>query len=334
MKRRPTTHPVGRKKNRRTKTRGALFRSDVWRLVWTRLWPVCGVVLVLTGVTLALRFGWQSLYQSSRLRVGAIEVLGTERVRWDELEGLSGIHTGAPILTLDLDTSALGMRRHPWIAHATVRRRLPDHITVSVVEHQPKLLVSVGEVYIANADGELFKRLDASDNVVLPVLTGLLRDEVAADPTNAARVIKDSIALAAAMTGGELERRMGTPDEMHWDRDLGWSVVTDRGLCLHLGLDPLARLDRGLLAVKRLQELRRKPSVLWLDAPGEQIRVQASLERTAPSGTPAQGNARGVKTATRVWWQTPHDLEEKLEKHEDGSPLWAGITLDRLAKGR
>ena len=46
-------------------------------------------------------------------------------------------------------------------------------------EHEPRVIVALRELYLANADGELFKRLSSSDATVLPIVTGIRRADAA-----------------------------------------------------------------------------------------------------------------------------------------------------------
>ena len=73
--------------------------------------------------------------------------------------------------------------------------------------------------------------------------------------------------------------RIGRLEELHWDEDLGWSIVTLRRgsarLRTHLGFDPIPRLDTALAALDRLVALRREPAVIWAD--GSHHRVQVAF---------------------------------------------------------
>jgi len=289
-RRRQTTSPRRRRRrNRRTTTRPPRLRGDVGRRIVGALSWVFGA-LALVGAATGLYFGWNALRDTGRLQVQSIEVRGAQRANWNELRAYTGIAVGDPILDVDLDGAALGLRRHPWIESATVRRRLPDKITLDLVEHQPAILVSVGEVYIANPEGEIFKRLDAQDGIATPMITGLRREDTANHPVETAAVIRDGIALAAAAGAPDVEGRLGRLEELHWDRDLGWSIVCSVGRrpprTIHLGRDPVPRLDIALAAVRRLDALHRVPRVIWADGTKHPRRVQVAFGRAVDSKDP------------------------------------------------
>ena len=178
-------------------------------------------------------------------------------------------------MATDLDAAALGLRRHPWVASAYIKRRLPDRIVVEVAEHTAEIIVCLGELYLANAEGKLFKRLSARDGLVLPVVTGIGREEAAARPDDTAALVRAAVELAHAI---EREgKRLGRIEELHWDPDLGWSVASSRGtavLWTHLGLEPEGRVATATAALLALGGRRQEPQVLWVD---------------------------GIKSAQRVW---------------------------------
>jgi cell division protein FtsQ len=222
----------------------------------------------LAGAVMGLYYGWLCLRDTGRFQVSEVELRGAVRARWEELQAYTGIAVGDAILDLDLDAAALGVRRHPWVRAATVRRRLPDRITLELEEQQPAILVAIEELYIANAEGELFKRLEPQDGITGPVLTGLRREDTSLRPDRVAAVIRDGIAVVAAVEASELPSRLGRLEELHWDHDLGWSLVAGREgrpCTVHLGFDPVARIDVVLAALHRLESLGRAPNVIWAD---------------------------------------------------------------------
>ena len=231
---------------------------------------------------------WQALARSDRLRVHAIEYVGNERAERRELEAYTGVALGDAILDLDLDEVALQLRRHPWLAQARVRRQLPDRVVVEVREHTPAILVALGEVYIASDEGVLFKRLATADGLELPVLTGLAREDAQKRPDELRTRILGAIELARAYeaAGGGA----GRLDELHFDADLGWSVVVSPAgdgqlaVRLHLGREPATRLAAATAAYARLRQLGLWPAELWADGQKHLDRVHARMR----DGTPPQ----------------------------------------------
>lgn len=278
-RRRTTTGSIRRKKNRRVtqKAPPRLSLTGSWAGTAVRV-ALAG--LLVTGTVLLAAYGWQSLSESRRLRVTSVEVLGSERARWDELQAYTQLHVNDPILEIDLDNVAAGVRRHPWVKSATVRRRLPNRVTIQVQEHEPGILVALEEIYLANREGVLFKRLSPLDHVVLPVLTGMTKEDPIMRPEATQGVIQEAMALAAVCASADVAPKLGTLEELHWDWALGWSIIvrsSAQPTIIHLGLDPVPRVDVALAALQQLKQLGRVPAEVWADAKQRTHRVQVRL---------------------------------------------------------
>ena len=233
------------------------------------------------GACFGIYQGARAVVESERLRVRQVIVAGNERVGTSEVEAYTGVRAGDRMFALDLDAAALRLRRHPWVATAHVRRELPDRVVIDIVEHEPALIVSLGDVYLANGQGRLFKRLAAADRVDAPVLTGLTREAAAKRPDAAQGLVHEAVALARLYR--EREGAASRLEELHFDPDLGWSVIaTPKGndlaaVRMHLGADPAARLGTALVALARVRELGRSAAVIWAEGKKSPGRVQVRL---------------------------------------------------------
>lgn len=283
-------------KNRRVvRAPTAERRAHVWRSVrW--LFTALVVTVGVGGAVAGAYYGWDALVHSQRLVVRRIDIAGAQRVARQELVAYAGLDVGQPILDLDLDGMALKLRRHPWVASATVRRRLPDAVHVEVTEYEPAMVVALGDLYLADASGHVFNRLRAADDVTLPVLTGLSRADVARDPEALAHSIREALHIASALAGEY--SLLGRLEELRRDADLGWLAVvvddTGRPMTVHLGERAEAALQgvRQVLAQMAAQGVR--PEVVWADRLEGATTLQVRLARgdAAARGTTLIAQAR------------------------------------------
>jgi cell division septal protein FtsQ len=243
-------------------------------------------------------YGWRALRHAQRMSLKHIDVSGNSRARSDELIAYTNVKLGDSILDVDLDEIALRLRHHPWVFDAVVGRSFPDRLTIQVVENKPAILVALGEVYLADAEGRLFKLLTPSDRLDLPVITGLDRDETGRRPEATAERVRQGLKLWAAM--GEKASCLGELSELHWDNHLGWSAVLshdssakDPGLRVILGLTPERRLAAAAAALALVKSRGLAPSVLWADSAERPGQIPMKLTN-APS---AHGSATFVATA-------------------------------------
>ncbi len=243
-------------------------------------------LVLLVGICVGGYAGWQSLHESPRLQVQRVVVKGVDRIGSEEVEAYIGEVKGLRMLDLDLDAMALELRQHPWIDEVTVRRRLPDTLVVDVKEFEAAIFVSLKHVYDPNSEGNLFKPLSSRDAMAFPVLTGLSVDGTEVDSERTREVVMQAIEIVESV--GEHGDVLGRVEEIHFDQDLGWSVVsrpsTSSGgvMRVHLGSLPLRRISIASEVVRELKKMKRDPEVVWVDGIKNPDRVHIRL-RTARS---------------------------------------------------
>ncbi len=271
------------RRNRRTEERR---RVETAGTRWASLgWAAVLALVAAVGALAGIHYGLEAVRSTPRLRVSAVEVLGHSRASVREVLAYAGVQVGDPILDVDLDRVALAVRRHPWVKTAQVRRALPDHIVIRVSEHEPALLVALGELYVAADDGAVFKRSTLADGLALPVVTGIARDSVDGSDHAAERVRAAlSLAKAFAKDGAGL----GRLEELHWDADLGWSVVVRRThsgalLDVRLGTSPETRIALAATALKALDFGGLAPKIIWADGRTHAGRVHVALDTNSNS---------------------------------------------------
>jgi cell division protein FtsQ len=273
-----------KKKNRRL---GARPTSDGERTVspWRVVLGWAAGMMALSGAAMGVVHGWEALKASSRLSVRDIVYSGNKRASVAELAAYTGIKVGDGILELDLDAVAQALARHPWVASAQVRRRLPGTLEVAVREYEPAVLVALGDIYLANDEGEVFKRMAAGDGALLPIITGLSRDEATRDTEQLRARIREGVELARTLSA--MRKRAGRTDELHFDVDLGWSVLlnslTDgHSVRLSLGKEPQSRLDTALTALEKARAAGFYPAEILADGQKHPNRVHVRLRTVEP----------------------------------------------------
>ena len=288
MKNRRVKPASRRPRNRRVKPErkrsSAISLTTVWQYtktacVWTGAFVLC------CGLAFAGYSGWQNFQSSDSLLVKSIEVGGLNRVAEAEVLTYADLKPGVPVFDIDLLETAKSVMEHPWIDQATVRRRLPDGVFIDVTEFEPAILVSFGRLYLADPRGRVIKALSRTDSLDLPVVTGLKPSEDAAGEALNQAILRDAIALYEKIQ--EHESVMGRLEEIHYDSQLHWSIVTrhqkkeDGVLTMHLGENPGRRLSVARQVLAQLRQRTRVPRVIWLDGQTHPERVHI---RFADSG--------------------------------------------------
>jgi cell division protein FtsQ len=228
---------------------------------------------------------WQAWRWATTSAAFALEhavVTGASRATEAELLRLGGVTTGANLLALDVDGVERAIAAHPWVKQVRVRRALPGRLDVEVVEHQPVALLSLGELYLVDQDGEPFKRVTVSDGLDLPLISGLERERFLSDARPAAladlrRGLEAASAYAHAF-GGKAEAL----SEVNLTAG-GVVLVTSTGQEVRLGDTALAA---GLARLKKVRaELEARAltaEVIRLDNRARPDRVTVQLTGGGP----------------------------------------------------
>jgi len=137
----------------------------------------CAVTLLGSGLWL----GYQFVTTSDRFAIDDIEIHGTVHTTPEQLRAAAPVQVGDNVFTADLGELATRLRAEPWIASAEARRVLPDKIVVDIREHEAAAVVSLPTTegdrrYLADANGQLFKRVAGTEGDRLPLVSGLARD--------------------------------------------------------------------------------------------------------------------------------------------------------------
>lgn len=242
-----------------------------------RLFRAVSALTLLVMVILGGRAVHRWMHTTPRFGARDILIDGAQRTSRADVLRASGITESTNVLSIDPPTIERSLQALPWVAHATVRRRLPDHITITLEERTAAAVVSVGGLYLSSPDGTLFKRLEPGDPIDLPVLTGLSREVFRDDPDAAHEQVRDALALVADLASVRVGRALHL-SEVHREPNGDLSMVLD-GTYVWLGSGPyrakLTRL-RVVLAELRHRGLDATEVHLETDRHPERVTVRAT----------------------------------------------------------
>ncbi|HEY8943667.1 MAG TPA: FtsQ-type POTRA domain-containing protein, partial [Polyangiaceae bacterium] len=163
-------------------TRSGAVSSARFGRVWAALRVAVGVAIV-GGVAVGVIWSaHRYALTSPRFAVRAIQLEGARRFGAEEVRAAGGIPAEANLFALDTAAVEQRLLENPWIAKAAVVRRLPSTLHVTLEERESRAItVLSGQPYLVSAQGEPFKRLDVGEPADLPVITGLLPEQLARD---------------------------------------------------------------------------------------------------------------------------------------------------------
>lgn len=126
-------------------------------------------------------FGHDLLTQSEYFRSEHIIFEGLGKLSQKEVKQQAGIEDQMNILGFNLFVARKKLLAHPWIEDAQVSRELPNTVFIRITEQVPMAVIDLGEKFMVNKDGLIFKRLEPDDPQNLPVITGLSYSDLRTD---------------------------------------------------------------------------------------------------------------------------------------------------------
>lgn len=255
-----------RKRNRRKVDWKSSLRK------WSgRLFKLCAAVIAVLSLGLGGKLAWTWANASQRFGLRVLTITGNERATDAELQRIAGLTVGQNLLQLEPAAIEKALLTHPWVKSVTVTRRYPQNLNIDVAEHQASAVVSLGDLYLVNEEGNPFKRFLASDHLDLPIILGLDREFYTDRPQEARRRI--SLALEA------LQVWKPAPAEVRTSA-LGITIVQADGLEVRVGQGDWEAKQRRLENVlKDLKSKNLTAQVIRLDNRMRPERITVLLSR-------------------------------------------------------
>jgi len=271
-----------RRKRDPQQVRAALMASVRWigkLLIGAALIPALAVGVWSGGHWL---FDWA--HRSPSFALKRVAFVGLRHASEDELCRVAGIRAGQNIFQLDPEALGRAIGTHPYIREAAVSRSLPSSLSVRVRERRPIAVVSLAELYLVDEQGEPFKRVENTDPLDLPLLTGVTREQYVESPQSSSARFRRALEVAEVFARDQ--PRDSRLSEIRIERG-GTTLVTEGGLEIRMGEgeigEKLARLKRVKLELARLGlgaqsirlENRARPGwvAVKLNGPAEKARL-------------------------------------------------------------
>lgn len=235
-----------RQRNRRKKEP---FAPRAARFIRTAL-RVLVVVTAIPALGIAGWKAWGFITTTEHLAIRNIDVAGGIMVTSDTVLGLLGATPGENLYAFSREAAEENIRKNPWVESVRVRRRPPDTVRVEITERTPVALVKSGELYVMDVKGELFKRFDPSEDLDLPVITGMTEELAGKMDAGLSGSLLELLGVLSAREGFGAHR----VSEINMDPVYGFSLYTlKEGVRLALGH---GGFEEKLVAFERVVEAR------------------------------------------------------------------------------
>ncbi len=194
----------------------------VRRTQWRRLLTALAVVFIIGGSAV--------IYMSPLLRVQHVEVVGTSGMSVDDVASLARLD-GRSMMRLDLAAAERRLESIPTVQSATLERRWPNTIRITVTERAPWAVWQIGDD----------RNVIDSEGVVLGQNTALENAPVIRDVSGPARlapgdhVDHDAVVLAQALLKRVPETLATNVSSLDYSPQQGLTLTTDAGYRVVVG---------------------------------------------------------------------------------------------------
>ncbi len=232
--------------------------------LWHHFWVGSLVMMIILGISIVLLIGYLVALSTPIFKLEDVSFKGIKRVSQAELLQRGGLENGVNLLALNMSEAKKKMESLPWVKGVYLHRELPNKLEVVITEQQPNFLVLVQQdLYYLNDEGVPFKKVELSDRISLPILTGLTKKDWT--PTGHLRppILQEVVALQGYLSQGRDPFYPDKLSEIHYDPDCGFSLYTvERGIRISLGKEDIkSRLKR---LEKVWAELEKRPNLYTL----------------------------------------------------------------------
>lgn len=195
-----------------------------------------------TGTISGLRERLAAVAAASGLRVTDIVIEGRANTPEPLLRAAIGVSKGDAILGFSLEDTRARIETIPWVEHATVERRLPGTLVISLQERRPYAIwQNQGKFVLVDRVGQVVANQDVSQFRHLPLIVGQGAPAAAADLLDA---LRERPALAEKVSASV---RVG---ERRWN------------LRMTSGTDVMLPEGHEVVALDRLIQLQQDHAVL------------------------------------------------------------------------
>lgn len=120
----------------------------------------------------------QELLKSPYFAIKEIKIAGNIRVSNAEVSELAGVNIGDNLFKISVNDIQKGIRLNPWVAEVKAARSFPNRLIIEIKERKPVAFINLDDLYFVDETGTIFKKTSVEDEIDLPVITGLKREDI------------------------------------------------------------------------------------------------------------------------------------------------------------
>jgi cell division protein FtsQ len=225
-----------------------------------------GLLFVTVVLSSLFVYAYNFLISRPYFQIKEISVRGLRELTEKDILASAGIKPAQNLLAINTDAVIHRVFANQWVQDVYIGRELPNKLVLEVKERTPLALVKQNnDFYLMDAEGFVFKKLGKSDEVDLPIITGV--DEKGETKS---QLLLSTLNLLKTVSKSSQYAYLGTISEVHVDPIFGLSLISNSGLYLKLGTaDFENKLKQLKLVLADLENRGMKNGCLCIDLSDE-----------------------------------------------------------------
>jgi len=221
-----------------------------------------GLLLVAVFLCSLFIYAYNFLISRPYFQIKEISVRGLRELTEKDILATAGIKPAQNLLAINTDAVIRRVSANQWVESIYVGRELPNKLVLDVKERTPLALVKQDNDFcLMDAKGFVFKKLGKSDEVDLPIITGVDEKEEIKS-----QLLLGTLNLLKTVSKSSQYAYLGTVSEVHVDNVFGLSLISSTGLYLKLGTtDFEKKLKQLKLVLADLENRGMKNGYLCID---------------------------------------------------------------------
>lgn len=134
------------------------------------------LIALLVGILMALQVGKKWITTTPYFEIVLLEIWGNDHLTPEEIKATADIGGRQNIFTLDRDEVRSRILSHPWVKKATVRRKLPRTLKISLEERKPLAVLEGDPEALLDEEGIILSV--APEASLLPHISGGGKEEM------------------------------------------------------------------------------------------------------------------------------------------------------------
>jgi len=190
-----------------------------------------GLLFIAVLLSSLFIYAYNFLISRPYFQIKEISVRGLRELTEKDILSAAGIKPAQNLLAVNTDAIIRRVSANQWVKNVYIGRELPNKLVLEVKERTALALVRQSSDFcLMDAEGFVFKKLGKSDEVDLPVITGINeKEEIKSE------LLLSTLHLLKILSNSAQYAYLGMIAEVHVDEVFGLSLVSSTGLYLKLG---------------------------------------------------------------------------------------------------